>query len=835
MPVQPHILSNPKHPAAQLNHLESILREKEARISLGGLRGSSAAYVLSRLQRRLRRPFLVVAAEVEGAEEFRREWDFFSGRDGSILYFPPWDSAPYEQSSPVPEVTARRLDTLFRLMSGSCRGVVTTYSAFAQKVLAPRVLGELSHYLVSGEEVEREALLRTLLNLGYSSVPLVEDRGTFSVRGGILDIFPPSQPLPVRIDFFGDEVESIRSFDPLSQRSLEPLEELVILPSRELVISEKSLEEFAPRLKERCDDLDIAAGPRRHLLDQLRASIYPHGIEYLQPLFHPGLVTLSDYTGADAVKVLLDPGAVEEASERLHQEVEAGEAHCREHGIIACVPSDLFLERGQALEALRSGRSASVVELELAGEQVVRFDAEHNGDLRVDVSRESEHLLKPVSDRLRGLLEQGWRVALVSHQRGQAERLLELFHRYPVPLALREGAFGDLPDDPPAVHVLVGDISRGFRLQDERLAVIAEEEIFGRRTRRRGVSELRKKQILSSLADLKPGNCIVHVDHGIGLYRGLEHLRLGEGMEGDFLLLEYAGGDRLYLPVDRIDLVQRYVGADGAEPQLDKLGGTGWERTKTKARKAVEEMAEELLKIYAERQVREGYAFSRGDEALHEFEASFAYEETPDQLAAIEDVLNDMESRRPMDRLVCGDVGYGKTEVAMRAAFKAVMDGKQVAVLVPTTVLAQQHLETFRARFRDYPVNIDMLSRFRSAKEQQDILAKVKKGEMDIVIGTHRLLQKDVEFKDLGLLVVDEEQRFGVAHKERLKKFRAVVDIITLTATPIPRTLHMSLMGIRDLSIIDTPPVDRLAVKTYISRFSDEVVREAVMRELRRG
>ncbi|HPX62513.1 MAG TPA: transcription-repair coupling factor, partial [Deltaproteobacteria bacterium] len=358
--------------------------------------------------------------------------------------------------------------------------------------------------------------------------------------------------------------------------------------------------------------------------------------------------------------------------------------------------------------------------------------------------------------------------------------------------------------------------------------------LFGKRVRRSGLSEVRKKQILSSLAELKPGDYMVHVDHGIGYYRGLQHISVA-GVGGDFLLLEYSGGDKLYLPVDRLGLVQKYAGPEGAEPRLDKLGGTSWEKSKGKARKAIEELAGELLEIYAQRQMCEGYSFSPPDEMYREFEASFAWEETPDQLSAINDVLADMQHSRPMDRLVCGDVGYGKTEVALRGAFKAALDGKQVGVLVPTTILAQQHFETFHERLKEYPVRVEVLSRFRTPREQKAILEGVRKGEVDIVIGTHRLLQKDVTFKDLGLLIVDEEQRFGVKDKERLKAFRAVVDVMTLTATPIPRTLYMSMMGIRDLSIIDTPPVDRLAIKTIVSRFSEELIREAVMRELRRG
>jgi transcription-repair coupling factor (superfamily II helicase) len=450
-------------------------------------------------------------------------------------------------------------------------------------------------------------------------------------------------------------------------------------------------------------------------------------------------------------------------------------------------------------------------------------------------SSDSEEMLRPLVERLTAWLAEKKRVVVACHQPGQAHRLHELLVPYSLPLHLSEGRFPTGRRDAAGkVEILVGEISRGFRLPEGELVVIAEEEIFGKRIKRRGISEVRKKQILTSLAELKPGDYMVHIDFGVGLYKGLQHLTI-DTLEGDFLLLEYAGGDKLYLPVDRINLVQRYVGSEGMNPILDKLGGSGWEKKKAKVLESVREMAEELLKIYASRMVHEWFAFSRPDDLYREFEASFAFEETPDQLSAIEDVLQDMASDKPMDRLICGDVGYGKTEVAMRGAFKAAMDGKQVAVLVPTTVLAQQHLETFRNRFDAYPVKVEMVSRFRTPREQKAILEEVKKGDVDVIIGTHRLLQKDIEFKDLGLVIIDEEHRFGVAHKERMKQYRSVVDVMTLTATPIPRTLHMSLTGIRELSIIDTPPVDRLSIKTFVARFSDELIREAILRELRRG
>lgn len=822
----------------QFRTIAGALAMEGGRCVVSGLKGSAPAWLLARLLPLVKRRFLVIASDAESAEIFYRELLFYAGTGPEILLFPPWDTAPFEEASPVAEITGQRLDTLYRLLGGGCRAIVTTLAAAAQRVLPRQFLGGSAVYLVTGEEVAREQLLAGLIRLGYQNVPLVEDRGTFAVRGGILDIYPAGLPAPVRIEFFGDEVESIRAFDPESQRSLHDLTELILLPSREVILSEEVIGAFTPRLKPRCDELNIPPSRRREYLEQLATTAYPLGIEYLQPLFHPGLESLFDYAGTGAVTLLLDPAGLESAAERLEEELTVGEERAVAKGLLVCRRDELFLA-GRAPAALAGSRTLLIQDLELveAGVTSIRFRTEENRDLKVDVTRETEHALTPLVNQLSAWRDRGWRTLFVCHHQTQAERLLELFSRYPLSPVItgrdfpaEEALLGDRP------ALLLGEISRGFRLVDEKLTVIAEEELFGRRIRRRGITEARKKQILSSLAEMKPGDFIVHVDHGIGYYRGLQHMDLGGGMAGDFLFLEYAGADKLYLPVDRINLVQRYVGGEGgAPPKVDKLGGTAWEKTKGKALQAVEEMAGELLTIYAQRQLHEGFSFSPPDEMYREFEAAFTFEETPDQLSAIQDVLADMQNKRPMDRLICGDVGYGKTEVAMRGAFKAVMDGKQVALLVPTTVLAQQHLESFRERFKEYPVTVEMVSRFRTPAEQKEILARVKKGEVDILIGTHRLLQSDVLFRDLGLLVVDEEQRFGVVHKEKLKKFRATVDIMTLTATPIPRTLYMSLMGIRDLSVIDTPPVDRLAIKTIVARSSDELIREAVLREIRRG
>ena len=815
----------------------AALRRGERRITVPGLHGSSPAMLVSELLHNGVEKVLVIAATQGAAEEFCSELAFFSHGTALGAIFPAWDTAPFSAASPHPDISGARLDTLFRLQNDLLRVTVLPVAAALQRILPRATLNESSCYLVAGEEFERDDLLAKLVRMGYANVPLVEDRGTFAVRGGILDIFPPNMPTPVRIEFFGDTAETIRAFDPLTQRSLQPVEELVLLPSRELLLTDEIVADIAPLLKQRCDDLDIPANRRRLILEDLQNAVYFKGVDFLQPLLHPGLETIFDYAPGVPL-ILLDPEAIRFSCLSFAEEIAVGAAKAVAGGLAHSPAEQLFLSETE-LDVLVNGRSR----IELSGlslvspAETVTIDLPclGNGDLRIHVSKESSHALAPLARSLREWLDGGQRVLMVCHQHSQAERLKQLLAPYDISAGISEETFQKVP---PAggggVTLLLGEISRGFRLPAARLVLIAEEELFGRRVRRRGVSDLRKKQILSSLAELKPGDNMVHIDHGIGLYRGLQHISVG-GVGGDFLLLEYAGNDKLYLPVDRLGLVQRYVGPEGSQPALDKLGGSGWEKAKGKARRNIEELAGELLEIYAKRQICEGFAFSPPDEMYREFEASFAWEETPDQLSAIQDVLADMQHSKPMDRLVCGDVGYGKTEVALRGAFKASLDGKQVGILVPTTILAQQHYETFHERLKEYPVTVEVLSRFRTAREQKDILERLKKGNIDIVIGTHRLLQKDVLFKDLGLLIIDEEQRFGVKDKERLKAFRAVVDIMTLSATPIPRTLYMSMMGIRDLSIIDTPPVDRLAVKTFVSRFSEELIREAVMRELRRG
>jgi len=829
----------PSHPfpLAAITRLAEQLRHGKQPAALTGLVGSAPALAVAELSRLLQRQIVVIAADQATADELTRELLFFNAVN--VSPFPAWDVSPFEAASPHPDISGARLETLQRLLQGSPCTVVAPVAALMQRIIPRSLLAGASCAIKPGDEPDREALLEGLVRMGYTNCPLVEERGSFAVRGGILDIFPPSLPRPVRIEFFGDTVETLRSFDPLSQRSLESLTCLNLLPSRELVLSPAALQEFIPRLKERADQLDIPADRRRQLISELQGAGYPPGVEFLQPLFHPGLQPFFAYLNKPLL-VLQEPDQLHQSAQQQQLDVTSGVRKAEAEERLHPDPRQLYLTPDEFFQQLDQQQPLALRRLAVAGESsagLFPVRSEENSDLRISMARDQQHLLGPLAERLKQWHAENWRTLVVCHHPSQAERLQELLTPYGVSCSL--GTTDPFGPEAPSVHtdllLVIGEISRGFRLPESKLAVIAEEELFGKRTRRKnGVTALRTKQILASLAELKPGDAMVHVDHGIGIYRGLQHLKTG-AVEGDFLLLEYAGNDKLYLPIDRLGLVQRYAGGEGATPSPARLGGPGWEKTRSKARKNIEELAAELLEVYAKRQASQGYSFSPPDELFREFEATFPWEETPDQLSAIQDVLGDMQHSRPMDRLVCGDVGYGKTEVALRAAFKAVLDGKQVALLVPTTILAQQHFETFSNRLKEYPVSIEMLSRFRSAKEQKASLERLKEGKLDIIIGTHRLLQKDVSFKDLGLLIVDEEQRFGVKDKERLKSYRASVDIMTLTATPIPRTLHLSMLGIRDLSIIDTPPVDRQAIKTVVARDTDDLIRDAITRELERG
>jgi len=668
----------------------------------------------------------------------------------------------------------------------------------------------------------------------------VEERGDFSVRGGIVDFFPPAYERPIRIELCDDRIESIREFDPRSQRSRGHHEELLLLPMKEFEMGPGKARAVVARLEARAEELGLNRQQRRSAVASIEEGIGFAGLEFLVPYFHDHpLPSVFSYLSEGTLVWLDQPSRIEEEVEKFEKLVAQREAQALEDGQLFPAPKALYLAETAWREAVSSFRqihseALEILEPEARASSSLSLKSYVNADLHGDQPQHgAEHSLTPVIERLNQWNDQ--RVVFVAQQPADAKRLKELLGYYDMDLPIVETPFRELPSGPPYRKLIVlGGLTQGFRLPDEHLVLMTFEELLGKKRRERRVKKQEApSHFITSLSELRQDDYVVHLDQGVGIYRGLTFLKVAR-TEGEFLLLEYQGGDRMYLPVDRINLVQKFIGAEGSNPVLDKLGGASWQKVKTRTRKSILAMAKELLQVYATREVSQGYSFPLPEQFYREFEAAFEYDETPDQERAIEDALRDMMQGKPMDRLICGDVGYGKTEVAMRAAFLAVMDGKQVAVLAPTTILAQQHVETFRARFEDYPVRVDLLNRFLTSKDVQRTVREVAAGLVDIVIGTHRLLQKDVHFKNLGLVIVDEEHRFGVAHKESLKKLRQTVDVLSLTATPIPRTLHMSLVGIRDLSVIETPPPNRLAVRTYVTRYDEGVIRDAILREINR-
>jgi transcription-repair coupling factor (superfamily II helicase) len=699
-----------------------------------------------------------------------------------VLPLPSLQVDPYRGLAPHFRATSARAQTLFALAAGQARIVVASAAALMPRLSPPSAVQALSVMVRPGQDIPPELLVDVLADGGYERQDPVDEHGEFCLRGGILDIFPAGESMPVRLEFVGDTVESLRRFDPDSQRSIESVDQFLLVPVRDFALA--------------------AAGPT----SDTAASI----VDYLP----------------QAAVVVAEPDDVRAHVEQAFAHVQQSfEERAGGRDTPTMLPPEALLLRWQDLAPLFA-RATAVEEL--------GFGDEPSDALQV-AYQPTQEFKGRISDwvtDVRQALARADSVLFVAGSRGRAERTVELLHDYDV-RASWAGHGSDQPSG--AVLVADGQLSRGFRLPGAGLMVYAAGDVF-EEERRRGPQRQGKRSataaFLSDLRDLKVGDLIVHVDHGIGQFVGLKQITVGDDVK-EFLELHYHGDDKLFVPVERLDLIQRFSG--GTRPPLDRLGGTTWERAKTRVKKAMRDMAEELLKLYAARRAVQGHAFSADTHWQEEFEEAFPYELTVDQANAVADIKRDMESATPMDRLLCGDVGYGKTEVAMRAGFKAVMDGKQVAVLAPTTVLAFQHLKTLKDRFSAFPTRVEMVSRFRTKQEIAESLEGLRAGRVDIIVGTHRLLSKDVQFRDLGLLVVDEEQRFGVAHKERIKQMRKKVDVLTMTATPIPRTLNMSLVGIRDMSVIETPPRDRLAIQTNVVKFDADVIARAIRTEMARG
>ena len=827
-----------------LDALIDAFRSGTPRLAAAGLARGSCALVLAALLREFDGPTLVLAADSKFAHQVREDLAFFlRADDGSetkrLMEYPAYDVAPFESISPHGSILSRRARSLEALAAGRRPIIVAPVEAVMNRIIARDVfLGGRQRVNVP-DLYERDVLVGDLLAMGYRIVPLVEEVGEVAVRGDIIDIFAPAYEMPIRIEMFGDEVESVRLFDPTTQKSRAHLKNVVLHACSDVHLGEETADRFALRVKALADAQDIPKPRRDRLVDEVTHRIAFPGIEFFTPLLHERLDSLFTHFGGRGLVVTVEPAAVEARIDKFYDRVVARHTRAREAGKLSVEIQDLYLDRDElnasiaGLHRLAVGRDAYV-----EGGETVHFDVRTFESLRETIlARANEpQMLAPLVDII-GVGRAGEaRVVLVSRTIGGADRLERLLAEYPPPVAMRpEQSFAAALSGGQGlvkVPVLVGDLSAGFAIAGLELTVLTEEDIFGERRRAETYAK-RRVEMLSSFADLRDGDFVVHTLHGVGIYRGLQPLEFA-GLPGEFLHVEYAGGDRLYLPVDRLSSVQRYVGT-GTVPKIDRLGGTQWLQTKRKARHAARLLAKDLLALYAERVSRRGFSFPPPDEMYREFEATFPYDETPDQARAITDVLADMLDERPADRLVCGDVGFGKTEIAMRAAFLAVLAGKQVAVLVPTTTLAFQHFMNFRARMAPFGVKVAMLSRFVDAAKQRVAIEALQAGGVDVVVGTHMLLGKRVQYKDLGLLVVDEEQHFGVAQKEKIKKVAKTVDVFTLTATPIPRTLHMSLTGIRDLSVINTAPEDRLSIRTFVTRWDDDTVREALERELARG
>ncbi|HYC54309.1 MAG TPA: transcription-repair coupling factor [Candidatus Binatia bacterium] len=830
---------------------------------LQGLKASAPAYVLARLLQpaasgksearpELERAALIVTASDKAAEELAAELQAFFGEasDDSFLarrvhLFPSREAPPLEMLSPSSDVEAARTAALYALSQSGAPIVVACVDALAQWTMAPQALRAASLYFVVGDEILLEDLVGQLQAAGYRNLATVDEPGELAVRGGIIDVWPPGFEYPLRVEVDFDRIASIRLFDPADQRSFQPSEELVVLPSLPVPLERMAESDVRRAIADRCEELLLPSTERRRLDDYLASEAHFPGVELLAPYAMGARFTIADFLPAGALMVAVDPPAIEEAIEAMQRSLDEAAEAARAAGSFFPDPQKLYLERAQ-IRALVSRRPhleldyAEVVEsIGEPGHRAWRVEVRTNTQIaaaRARVkARRGESGFAPVVETLTAARAEGLRVIMMASGQTQLGRIEHLLSLAGVDKVLRADTFAIAQTrDARHIWLVEGHLREGFTLTADHLLVVSDEELFGERRSRPRRRRASRSRMLSALAELKPQDFVVHVDHGVARYHGLKHLKAA-GMEGDFLHLEYAGGDRLYLPVDRINLVEKFTGASGSEPALDKIGGAAWERAKRKARDSILEMARELLDLEAYRQVhtRPGWAEPGAD--FEEFEARFPFEETEGQLTAIKDIIADLERARPMDRVVCGDVGYGKTEVAIRAAYLAAMAGRQVGFLVPTTVLARQHYETLRSRFDGYPIHIAMLSRFHSKQENQAIVRGLADGTIDIVVGTHRLLQRDIRFARLGLLVIDEEHRFGVKAKEHIKAMRREVDVLTLTATPIPRTLQLALSGVRDLSVIETPPVDRLAIRTYVARHDEGLIQQAIQRELGRG
>jgi transcription-repair coupling factor (superfamily II helicase) len=790
---------------------------------ISGMSGSARQIMVAALARQLERPIFIVTYNLYSAQKISEDLVECMSADRVLLY-PAQELMAIENAVAAPEMLGQRIEVLTKLAQGFNGVVIVPFAGMRRLLPSPGVFRESQIAIRAGETLVLSAFLERMTELGYERKERVEAPGDMSVRGGIIDYYPLASHNAYRIELFDDEIESIRSFDPTDQRSTGKLEEVTIHPCRELIASGSRLRNAAQhaselleaqlsKMSDRQAKEKLSQGIGREL-DMLREQAYfPSVYKYIS-LLYPERHTMLDYLPKDTLMIVDEPLRLHETAKQMERDEAEWMTHSLQDG--ASLPAFAL---SKSYDTLMSRKTFSTLYISLFLRQVPQTQPQNIIHINCRAMQNFHGQMNLLKSEMERWKKTGHTVYLLASGDERTQRVKRVLSDYHI-------------DEP---GIIDGNLQSGFELPSIKLVVITEGEMFTQKQRkaRKVTQRMENAERIKSYQELRPGDYVVHVNHGIGKFIGIGTLEIN-GVHKDYLHIQYSGGDKLSVPIDQIDLIQKYVGSEEKEPKVYKLGGADWNRVKRKVRSSVKDIADDLIKLYAARESTEGFAFSRDSTYQQEFEGMFPYDETPDQLRAIAEIKEDMEKRRPMDRLLCGDVGYGKTEVAIRAAFKAAIDGKQVAVLVPTTILAHQHFETFKERFNGYPFQIQVLSRFRNRKDQNETIKGIKRGTVDIVIGTHRLLSADVQFKELGLLIVDEEQRFGVSHKEKLKRLKTNVDVLTLTATPIPRTLHMSMLGVRDLSVIETPPENRFPVQTYVVEYGLSLVREAIERELSR-
>ncbi len=833
----------------KLHKMISLLSEKEDVQSIvsgiqeglheqliAGLSGSGRSLFIASVFKDTNRQTVVVTHNLFQAQKLQEDLIALLGEESVYLY-PANELIAAELSISSPELKAQRIDTLYHMASGH-KGIYIVPMAGIRKLLPPKKEWEMFQItLTVGEDINVSSLLTSLVQTGYTRADMVSAPGEFSVRGGIIDIYPLTSTDPVRIELFDTEVDSIRTFSAEDQRSIDKLQTVLIPPATELVLTSQDIarlgDKLATELALSLKKLKSTKAKEKlsqnigYDLERLRNGQLPDDLFKYSSLAYEEPSSLLDYVASNGIVIFDEYSRIGEINQSLEKEEGEWFTSLLEEGkIVHNVTISYSLEKVKALcEQTKIYMSLFMRSIpQSSPENIVNLSCKPMQNFHGQM-----HVFKAEIERWK---KTGTAVLLLiptKERQTKVQRMLEEYEIHTTVLSENEAfQYG-------IAQLVEGSLHSGFELPLQKLAVITEEELFNKKTKKAPArrQKLSNAERIKSYSELKVGDYVVHVNHGIGKYLGIETLMIN-GAHKDYLHLRYQGTDKLYVPVEQIDLVQKYVASEGKEPKLYKLGGSEWAKVKRKVESSVQDIADDLIKLYAEREAAVGYAFNPDGEMQREFESLFPYQETEDQTRSIQEIKRDMEKSRPMDRLLCGDVGYGKTEVAIRAAFKAIADGKQVAFLVPTTILAQQHYETMKERFQDFPVNVSLLSRFRTRKQQTDTIKGLKDGSVDIVVGTHRLLSKEIGYKDLGLLIIDEEQRFGVTHKEKIKQLKTNIDVLTLTATPIPRTLHMSMLGVRDLSVIETPPENRFPVQTYVLEYNGALVREAIERELAR-